>query len=510
MIPDAVDEEASEGLKPKVLKSPGDPSPEEIEEHEMMGHSVHRTWCGHCMRSRGLMEKHVQQKAEDKSQSVPTLGIDYFYFGKDEEGLPHLQVRDGHSGMSWASPVPAKGNDPFAVNFMLGVLDEVGYKRLVLKSDNEPAIKALKSSVKDSSKVDIILEESKTGDSQSNGLAEVAVRETKRQCRAMKSALQERLSVEVGEKRPILSWMARHGNFLVSRYRIGQDGRTGYEKLKGKRWKRPVVTFGERVWFRPLKSYMSGKSDFQDKLYTGRYVGTHGRNGDVLIMTKDGVIKGGSIKRMSPKDRWDASDLESLVGTPWNLRPKTPEDVDSLPVRIELPAAEGRLSPEVSSKDAIPRNLYVKRRDVEGQFTPGCPGCIAIQVGLPARSHNSECRTLVEQRLKETEEGKLRIERAQKRKAGEAALPALEDVPDLEEEMHAHDAIGRPLMEGVEPLVRPSPEQPPEQRVDPLGRPAASKRSSDGPEAESPIRGLMLQHLKVQRELTKKKGSPLK
>ena len=488
MIPDAVDEEASEGLKPKVLKSPGDPSPEEIEEHEMMGHSVHRTWCGHCMRSRGLMEKHVQQKAEDKSQSIPTLGIDYFYFGKDEEGLPHLQVRDGHSGMSWASPVPAKGNDPFAVNFMLGVLDEVGYKRLVLKSDNEPAIKALKSSVKDSSKVDIILEESKTGDSQSNGLAEVAVRETKRQCRAMKSALQERLSVEVGEKHPILSWMARHGNFLVSRYRIGQDGRTGYEKLKGKRWKRPVVTFGERVWFRPLKSYMSGKSDFQDKLYTGRYVGTHGRNGDVLIMTKDGVIKGGSIKRMSPKDRWDASDLESLAGTPWNLRPKTPEDVDSLPVRIELPAAEGRLSPEVSLKDAIPRNLYVKRRDVEGQFTPGCPGCIAIQVGLPARSHNSECRTLVEQRLKETEEGKLRIERAQKRKAGDAALPALEDVPDLEEEMHAHDAIGRPLMEGVEPLVRPSPEQPPEQRVDPLGRPAASKRSSDGPEAESPKR----------------------
>ena len=130
----------------------------------------------------------------------------------------------------------------------------------------------------------------------------------------------------------------------------------------------------------------------------------------------------------------------------------------------------------------------MKRRDVEGQFTPGCPGCIAIQVGLPARSHNSECRTLVEQRLKETEEGKLRIERAQKRKAGDAALPALEDVPDLEEEMHAHDAIGRPLMEGVEPLVRPSPEQPPEQRVDPLGRPAASKRSSDGPEAESPKR----------------------
>lgn len=29
----------------------------------------------------------------------------------------------------------------------------------------------------------------------------------------------------------------------------------------------------------------------------------------------------------------------------------------------------------------------------------GCPGCHAFQVGLPAKSHSSECRTLVQQRL---------------------------------------------------------------------------------------------------------------
>ena len=459
--PDVEDEEASEGLKPKVLRSPSDPSPAEVEEHEALGHSVHRSWCGHCMRSRGLMEKHTKQKEEDKNPSIPTLGIDYYYLGEKEEGLPHLQVRDSHTGMSWASPVPAKGNETFAVNFMLGVLDEVGYKRLILKSDNEPAIKALKDAVKAASQVDVILEESKTGDSQSNGLAEVAVRESKRQCRAMKSALQEHLGVEIGEKHPILSWLARHGNFLISRYRVGQDGKTGYEKLKGKKWRRPVVTFGERVWFRPLKSYMAGKSDLEDKLYTGRYVGTHGRNGDVLIMTKDGVLKGGSIKRMSPAERWDASDFESMIGTPWMLRPKTLEDVDSLPVKLELPAAEGRLTPDVSRGEAVPRSLYVKRKDVEGNYTLGCPGCIAIQTGLPVRSHNAECRTRVEQRLKDTEEGKMRIEHARKRKAeaeipAEEGMPALEDVPDVSEEMHAPSAIGEPSGVRVEPLVRPA------------------------------------------------------
>ena len=197
-------EEASEGRKPKALRSPLTPTLEEIEEHEMTGHAIHRSWCGHCMRSRGLTEQHQKSTFEDKG--LPTLSIDYFYFGNQDEGLPHLQVKDSHSGMCWASPVPAKGDDRFAVNFLLGILDEVGYNRLIFKSDNEPAIKSLKSAVKAATKgVEIVLEESKTGDSQSNGQVESSVRETKRQCRAMKSALQERMDMEVDEKHPLLS-----------------------------------------------------------------------------------------------------------------------------------------------------------------------------------------------------------------------------------------------------------------------------------------------------------------
>ena len=67
-------DEVVEGLKPKALRSPSSPTAEEIEEHEMMGHAVHRTWCGHCMRSRGLTEQHQVAKHEDKG--IPTLGID--------------------------------------------------------------------------------------------------------------------------------------------------------------------------------------------------------------------------------------------------------------------------------------------------------------------------------------------------------------------------------------------------------------------------------------------------
>ena len=481
--------EEVEGQRPKVLRSPLTPTAEEIEEHEALGHTIHRTWCGHCMRSRGMVEQH--REVEHRDDAIPTLHMDYFFFNeKDEDnrehGLPHLQVKDSFSKMSWASPVPAKGVDPFAVNFVIGILEEIGYPKLILRSDNEPSIKALKSAVKEASKLNIILEESKTGDSPSNGAVEVAVRETKRQCRCMKSSLEEQLGKEVGEKHPILSWLARHANFLMSRYRIGPDGRTGHERARGKKWRRPVVAFGERIWFRPLKSYMKGQSDLESRLLTGRYVGTHGRNGDVLVMTSDGVLKGGSVKRMPSQERWDPSDLDGLRGTPWNLRPKLAEDVDSLPVRIDLPAAEGRLTPEPAQRDGAPRNLYVTKKDVEGHYTAGCPGCIAIQVGLPARSHNSECRTAVEQRLNETELGRARVERAQKRKAGDSKegnleeRASLEDVPDQGEEMHGPDAVGNPAMERVDPVGLPSPGG--EDRADPLGQSSQRKRTTEDPE----------------------------
>ena len=94
---DEVDEEASEGRKPKALRSPLAPTLEEIEEHEMVGHAIHRSWCGHCMRSRGLMEQH--QRAVPEDQGLPTLSINYFYFGNQDEGLPHLQAKDSHSGI---------------------------------------------------------------------------------------------------------------------------------------------------------------------------------------------------------------------------------------------------------------------------------------------------------------------------------------------------------------------------------------------------------------------------
>ena len=342
------EELTEEARAPKVLRSPCAPTEEEIEEHEAIGHSVHRTWCGHCIRARGMHEVHKAVLDRDE-RGLPTISLDYYFFGGNGEGapggLPNLQIKDESTGMLWSSTIPAKGPDTFATNFVLSCLDETGYQRAILKSDNENSIKALKSSVKAASKVELVLEEGKTGDKPSVGSVESAVKETKRQCRAMKSSLEEKWQMAIPDRHPVWTWLGRHGCFLISRYRVGPDGRTPYERLKGKKWKRPMVTFGEKVWFRPLKSYTAGNSDLAQRLGTGVYVGTHGRNGDVLVMTDKGVIKGGSLKRMTVEDRWTKDGLDKLRGTPWKMRPQSIEDIDAA-VAIDLPEAPGRLMPE--------------------------------------------------------------------------------------------------------------------------------------------------------------------
>ena len=61
---------------------------------------------------------------------------------------------------------------------MIACFNETGYDRIISKSDNEPAILALKADVKQHLKgVEVIPQEAPTGDHNANGAVEVAVRD---------------------------------------------------------------------------------------------------------------------------------------------------------------------------------------------------------------------------------------------------------------------------------------------------------------------------------------------
>ena len=87
------------------------------------------------------------------------------------------------------------------------------------------------------------------GGHMANGRVEMAVREVKRQCRTLRICAQQNTSVRIADDCPLLSWLPR---FAAQVMRIGKDGKTSEMMRTGRRWRKPMAQFGEKVWFRKI------------------------------------------------------------------------------------------------------------------------------------------------------------------------------------------------------------------------------------------------------------------
>ena len=139
----------------------------------------------------------------------------------------------------------AKGRDPFAIVRTTSFVHGLGYKRVVVKNDNEPALLAMIMVVSDSlTGVEVVARNSPEGDHAADGLAEFGVREAKGQTRAIRSQLEANLGTRLEEDEPILTWIPRQG--VIISIDIGQEGRTPEQRRSGRKWKRPAVTLVRR------------------------------------------------------------------------------------------------------------------------------------------------------------------------------------------------------------------------------------------------------------------------
>ena len=222
-----------EGLAvPRLPRLPDEPSAREVAEHEATGHAVYRSWCRHCVAAKGRSHAHLP-KTEGE---LPEMGVDYGFFGRGaEEAMPILCVRDRRTGMLAATVVDKKGKTDYATSFLKAFILSLGWKRLLLRSDNEPSLLSLLSRVAANLPgVELVPMTSPEGDHAANGLAEVGVREIKAQTRILRSQLEQRLGQRIAEKDPLLSWIPRHAASCVSRFRILDDGRKADHRRCGK------------------------------------------------------------------------------------------------------------------------------------------------------------------------------------------------------------------------------------------------------------------------------------
>ena len=211
-------QEGEEAVKPQVHRTglvKNMPAQEEVECH-MISHYPFRSWCPHCVFGKGVASPH--KKSEKDIRDFNVVHMDYMFFEKidakerEEEkqrrsGSPVLVICDEEFGIIHAQFVPSKGVNDWSVKMVKQYLEALGSKRLAIRSDQEPAIIALRNEVKRHTHVEIIDENSQAYESQTNGFIENVVKRVQGHYRTIKDSVESRFRSRLSSDHVCLPWL---------------------------------------------------------------------------------------------------------------------------------------------------------------------------------------------------------------------------------------------------------------------------------------------------------------
>ena len=104
---------------------------------------------------------------------------------------------------------------------------------MIIKTDGEASIVALGDALARYHGGIVTPEAPPTGESQAHGSAEDNGRRMRGLVKVYKDQLEERAKVKLQSTDAILLWMIRRAAMVYSRYKVGEDGKTAYERQKG-------------------------------------------------------------------------------------------------------------------------------------------------------------------------------------------------------------------------------------------------------------------------------------
>ena len=217
---------AEEETEPKkAVATPDQPTKADID-HHWLDHLPFRNWCSVCVEGRGRERPH--HRTREGKRLLPTVCLDYFFVSKKgaisrqewdnlpegERGAKVLVVRESVNKCTFAHAVPQKGADDaqYAVECLLQDIKWMGFSRIALKSDNEPAIVRLLAEALKALRIEgleqIGEEHSPEYYPQSNGAVEAAVGAVKGLMRTLLLGLEQRLGHRIPPDHPVVAWLA--------------------------------------------------------------------------------------------------------------------------------------------------------------------------------------------------------------------------------------------------------------------------------------------------------------
>jgi hypothetical protein len=319
---------------------------------------------------------------------LPEVHLDFCFIGDEREpgeALTVLIVKERTTKMAMATVVPSKSTGRFVSERVVAWMAEVGIDKgdVVMKSDQENAIKCVVEAIATLRAANgggrCMLENSPKGSSQSNGVIERYAQTIERQVVVMKCALEMRWKVKIGSKHPVLTWMVEYAAHLICRFEVSHDGKTAYERCKGKRAKTKGVEFGEAILWRrkPVGNALGKLTSMWEH---GVFLGVKGKSGEMIVGDSKGVWKTRTIHRKPFEERWAEKLSEMVVGVPWNT---SDEDMKADgPKMQEVMVMPWRGADESASgieREGVPRRLRIVKEDLYAYgFSQNCPGCKAV------------------------------------------------------------------------------------------------------------------------------------
>jgi hypothetical protein len=213
--------------------------------------------------------------------------------------------------------------------------------------------------------------------------------------RTLKGSLEERWNAAIPDGHSILPWLSEYCAFVLNRFEVGADGKTAYERMKGKKAKQQGIEFAEGILFKKKRvNQPKDTSVWED----GIYLGVRGISGEIIVGTKSGVWKTRTIQRKPHEYRWCQDNVEMVGGVPWNTNAEDKGDEpdgDIPKVVIKLDQRnEGEKESEVIRESVeVPRSFAITKADLEKHgYTLKCAGCRSVLRKTARQGHSIECR----------------------------------------------------------------------------------------------------------------------
>ena len=420
---------------PPMVTPPQQPTKEQWERHPLT-HTPYAPWCKHCVAARAVRRKHPKkgrthwmvQDRDGSSEGPVQLSMDYMYFherlndsGQTTENPPHLVVVEHHHGRIWAYRVPTKGvmgEAEWLPKRIIQDLHNSGMQNLTwhVKIDQEPSIVALQAALQAEYPNQIIPTNSPVGECACNGRAENAIRRLQEKIRALRNQVECGIRDKVPDNSPIMAWLVRWVAEVLSKYSVGDDNKSPYQRIRKEDCVVPLVPFGESVMYLPLRTVRNTKGEAAKR--PGVWLGVNERTEETLIGTKHGVVKCRTVSRLAGSDQWSRSAVMEMKGLPWEPVPGRPgphipvninehgqcddHDYDDLPVQ---PTFDDEDETERTYKKGTDKFHVSQRAVAKFGETPGCPACRTIQrrgagSGRIGFSHSQSCRERITELMK--------------------------------------------------------------------------------------------------------------